>query len=183
MDNALKGILLAAGVVITCVVIGVAFYYSRETRNISSVASGDLIDMTEEFDDSQKIIFDGSKVTGSEVINQIDKYSTDDTTVIRVIHKNNAIDLYGNSGIAYCKDSEDAASGVETIISSVSDFTYDRIQDSDSETYINGDARFTGSVQRNTHGVITMITFLQDGANKNLSYAATTDPISASVGP
>lgn len=177
MDNALKGIILAVGVVITCVVIGIAFYYSRESKNLSSKASGDLNDLTSEFDDPQKLTFDGMTVTGREVINQIEKYATDDTTVIRVIHKNNDVDLYnGAVEVAYCKDTADQAAGTETTIASdkYTAVTYDRTQDANADTYINAGGKFVGSVQKNADGVITMITFLQEGANKSLATSATT---------
>lgn len=176
MDNALKGILLAVGVVITCVVIGIAFYYSRESKNLSAKASGDLNDLTSEFDDPQKLTFDGMTASGSEVINQIEKYATDDTTVIRVIHKDNSIDLYGTAGVEFCKDSAALAAGTETTVATVDGVTYDRTIDANDDNYINPKGNFTGSVQRNADRVITMITFLQDGADKSLSTDATTQP-------
>lgn len=175
MDNALKGILLAVGVVITCVVIGLAFYYSRESKNLSAKASGDLNELTSEFDDPQKLTFDGMVVTGREVINQIEKYATDDTTLIRVIHKDGTQDLYGTAGVAYCADAAALAAGTETTVTGVTDVTYDRTQSANADTFINESGNFVGSIQRNADNVITMITFLQDGADKSLSSAAITE--------
>lgn len=177
MDNALKGILLAVGVVITCVVIGLAFYYSRESKNLSAKASGDLNELTSEFDDPQKLTFDGMVVTGREVINQIEKYATDDTTIIRVIHKDGTVDLYGTTGVAYCKDAADLAAGTEVTVTSVTDVTYDRTQDANEGTFINESGNFTGSVQRNADNVITMITFEQDGADKTIAATGHKDPV------
>jgi hypothetical protein len=179
MDNALKGIMLAVGVVITCVVIGLAFYYSRESKNLSSKASGDLNDLTSEFDDPEKQTFDGMTVTGREVIQQIEKYSTDDTVVIRVIHKNNAVDLYGKTGVKYCADQTALAAGTETTIATVDAVTYNRSNTSTSAKYINPSGKFVGSVQRNADNVVTMITFMQEGAKSSYSTEAVTAPVAA----
>jgi hypothetical protein len=186
MDNALKGIMLAVGVVITCVVIGLAFYYSRESKNLSSKASGDLNDLTSEFDDPQKQTFDGITVTGSEVIKQIEKYSTDDTTNIRVIHKQNKdnVDFYGKANIKYCATQADLVAGTsgETTIAKVSNLTYDRTYDSTSSDYINPTATFVGSVQRNADNVITLITFIQEGADTTLATSKDTSPGTSASG-
>lgn len=180
MDNALKGIILAVGVVITCVVIGIAFYYSRESKNLSSKASGDLNDLTSEFDDPQKLTFDGMTVTGREVINQIEKYATDPTTVIRVIHKDHAVDMYNSAdAVAYCKDKDAEVKGTETEITKYTAVTYDRTQDANADTFINEGGKFVGSVQKNADGVITMITFAQEGTDKSLSSAAHSTPLTS----
>lgn len=177
MDNALKGILLAVGVVITCVVIGIAFYYSRESKNLSAKASGDLNDLTSEFDDPQKQTFDGMTVTGREVVNQIEKYATDPTVAIRVIHKDDkAVDVYASAKVAYCKDATDRQAGTETTLEKATGVTYDRTQSANADSYINPSGKFVGSVQKNADDVITMITFAQEGSNKANWNAATTAP-------
>ena len=42
MDNALKGLVLAAGVVLTCMILGLGFYIAREAKATASVSANRL---------------------------------------------------------------------------------------------------------------------------------------------
>lgn len=174
MGSSLKGILLAAGVVITCIVIGIGFYYSRESKNLSAKSSSNLSEQTSDSDDPRKLVFDNTTVTGLEIINQIDKYAVDESTIIRVIHKSGAVDLYGSAGATYCIGGDNQ----EYCILGVTGLTYDKGQSDNQDTYLNPSDCFVGSLQRNSDGVITMITFAQVGCDKSICKVAHTVPVS-----
>ncbi len=42
MENSLKGLLLAAGTIITCVIIGLGFYIAREARDTAANGAGQI---------------------------------------------------------------------------------------------------------------------------------------------
>lgn len=174
MESSLKGVLLAVGTVIVCVMIGLGFYYSRESKNLSAKSSSNLSEQTSDSDDPNKLVFDGMTVTGLEIINQIDKYAVDESTIIRVIHKSGSVDLYGSAGATYCIN----GNGPEYCILGVTGLNYDKGQGDDQNTYLNPSDCFVGSIQRNGDGVITMITFAQVGCDKSICKTAHTAPVS-----
>ncbi|RGS63463.1 hypothetical protein DWX81_15600 [Roseburia inulinivorans] len=40
MENSLKGLMLAAGIIITCIIISLGFYIAREARDTASEGTG-----------------------------------------------------------------------------------------------------------------------------------------------
>ena len=74
MDNSLKGLILAAGTIITCVVISLGFFIAREAKDTASNGANQINKLNAEFVESDKVIYDGATVSGSEVINVIKKF-------------------------------------------------------------------------------------------------------------
>lgn len=77
MDNSLKGLILAAGVIITCLVVGLGFYLSREAKNTSNNGASQISKMNSEYQDVDKSMYDGLKISGREVVKLIKKSSDD----------------------------------------------------------------------------------------------------------
>ncbi len=73
MDNSLKGLILAAGVIITCLVVGLGFYLSREAKNTSNNGASQISSMNSEYQDVDKALYDGLKISGREVVELIKK--------------------------------------------------------------------------------------------------------------
>ena len=94
MENSLKGLLLAAGTVITCIIIGLGFYIAREARDTASSGAGQINRLNAEFMESDKIMYDGIHVSGSEVVNVINKFKNDDLCV-QVDTKKGGLVSYG----------------------------------------------------------------------------------------
>ncbi len=69
MDSALKGLMLAAGVILTCIVIGVGFFVAREAKSTAIASSNQLSDYQKEISESALTKYDGMEITGSDVIN------------------------------------------------------------------------------------------------------------------
>ena len=42
MENSLKGLMLAAGIIITCIIISLGFYIAREARDTASEGTGQI---------------------------------------------------------------------------------------------------------------------------------------------
>ncbi|WP_281532400.1 hypothetical protein, partial [Anaerocolumna aminovalerica] len=151
MSNALKGLILAAGVIITCVVIGLGFYISREANAAATNGIGQISRMNKEFSEQDKVMYDGLDVTGSEVINAINKYKTEDIAVVVSTKKST---IYYNRNLNYSTNGEIEIGGVSN--ASVKD-----AQTITSTNYINQKVQFTGTILRDKNDTIIGISFVQ----------------------
>ena len=78
MENSLKGLIMAAGIIITCVVVGLGFYIAREASATASNGVDEISKLNSEFADGGMQIYNGTLVSGSEVLNAIRKYEGED---------------------------------------------------------------------------------------------------------
>lgn len=147
MENSLKGLLLAAGTIITCIVIGLGFYIAREARDTAAGGAGQISKLNAEFNESDKVMYDGLEVSGSEVINVINKFKNSNIgirvatkkTTVSYIHLLNDNQTLGGSSNASVKDA----------------------QKSENQNYINPNAQFFGEVIRDLNNTIIGIIFTQ----------------------
>ncbi len=148
MDNSLKGLILAAGVIITCLIVGIGFYISREASAAATNGTGQISRMNKEVAESDKVMYDGLDVTGSEVINAINKYKSEDISV-KVETKKSTVyynRLLTNSDKELGGESSASVKNTQTITSSY---------------YINQKAQFTGEILRDVNDTIIGISFVQ----------------------
>ena len=142
MENSLKGLILAAGTIITCVVISLAFYISREARQTAVNGAQEINKLNTEFAESDKIVYDNATVSGSEVLNVIKKMSEDNIGVSET--------YYGYSF--------DLSSGA---LGAASNTNYTQAVQVTANAYINPYANFKGTVIRDSNDTITGIKFVQ----------------------
>ena len=152
MDNSLKGLILAAGTIITCIVIGLGFFISREARDTAASGAGQISKLNAEFNESDKIMYDGLEVSGSEVINVINKCKNDNIS-IRVKTKSDNTSYY----IYRLNDSDPN----DYKLSGASSTQVKTAQKPGATNYINPNAQFTGAILRDKNEVIVAITFDQ----------------------
>ncbi len=148
MDNSLKGLILAAGTIITCIVISLGFYISREARDTAASGAGQISKLNAEFNESDKVMYDGLSVSGSEVVNVINKFKNGDIS-IQVNTK--------KSSIYYVNVLDDK----QTEIIGSSSASVKTAQNSQSNTYINPNGQFLGSIIRDVNYTIIGIIFSQ----------------------
>lgn len=148
MENSLKGLILAAGVIITCLVVGIGFYISREASAAATNGTGQISRMNKEVSESDKVMYDGLTVTGSEVINAINKYKSEDISV-KVTTKKSVV--YYNR-LLKNNDKE---------LGDVSSASVKNTQIITSSYYINQKAQFTGEILRDVNDTIIGISFVQ----------------------
>lgn len=155
MDNGLKGLLLAAGTIITCIIVSLGFYIAREARDTAATGAGSISKLNSEFNDNDKTMYDGLSVSGSEVLNVIAKFSSEDVCIrVETIAS-------GNSGkYAYYLYTLSS----DYTLGSASSAKISDAKDKKNINYINPNATFYGSVQRNSNHVVTCITFVQKSA-------------------
>ena len=133
MENSLKGLMLAAGIIITCIIISLGFYIAREARDTASEGTGQINQLQAEFTDASKTMYDGTEVSGSEVLNVIRKFSDETMGILVQTNKNKT---YYN----YDFDVDKGELGKAL------DNSYKNAQDVASDKYINP----TVSYHRNT---------------------------------
>ncbi len=148
MENSLKGLILAAGTIITCVVISLAFYISREAKNTASTGTNQINKVNTEFAESDKTIYDGTNISGSEVISVIKRLEGEQTGIY----------VKTTSGNTFYGYEFDVDSG------ELKDMTTNKCTSTDtgSKQYINPYATYLGEVIRNSNNAITGLIFTQN---------------------
>lgn len=146
MENSLKGLILAAGTIITCLVISLGFFIAKEAKTSAMNGAGQISSLNSEFMESDKIIYDGTQISGSEVINTIHKFSDDRLAIIVTTNRNTT-----NYNYSYdSKNGEFELTG-----------TYGISDDPAEPEYINPSGRFKSEVIRDINGAIVELKFEQ----------------------
>ncbi|HAB60295.1 MAG TPA: hypothetical protein DCE48_06245 [Lachnospiraceae bacterium] len=148
MDNSLKGLILAAGTIITCIVISLGFYISREARDTAASGAGQISKLNAEFNESDKVMYDGLSVSGSEVINVINKFKNGDIAI--QVNTKKCSTYYDN-----------VLDDKQTEIIGTSSSSVKSAQNSQSNAYINPNGQFLGSIIRDVNYTIIGIIFSQ----------------------
>ena len=148
MENSLKGLMLAAGIIITCIIISLGFYIAREASDTASSGTGQINELQAEFSDTSKTMYENTEVSGSEVINVIRKFS-DEMIGVKVQTKKNT------SYYIYQFNDTDCS------LKNASSLDYKSAQNVTSSNYINPTGRFLGTVVRDANGTITGLSFVQ----------------------
>ena len=178
MQHGIDSIKLAVGIIIVCVVVTLAFFITRTGKNQVNQATAQLVDVTSQYDEPSKQVYDGIMADGKEVIETINKYSTDNTVAVKVYHKNGKVDLYngkehsttalsgaGTTADPYLSDKfDDTITETATLTDGVTaklSGTYDSSLARTDVKYINPGATYQGSILRNSDNVITCIVFTQ----------------------
>lgn len=148
MENSLKGLMLAAGIIITCIIVSLGFYIAREAKETAQSGAGQLQKLQAEFDDSTKTIYDGAVISGSEVCNVLRKFQGEKMGILVTTKKSST--YYGYQFSSENGELGEAASG---------DYTKTRTEG--NADYINPNGKFAGTLIRDANGTITGIVFKQ----------------------
>lgn len=148
MENSLKGLMLAAGIIITCIIISLGFYIAREASDTASSGTGQINELQAEFADTSKTMYENTEVSGSEVINVIRKFSDEMIGIKVQTKKNTSYYIYQFS------DTDGSLKHASTL-------DYKSAQNAAAENYINPTGRFLGAVVRDANGTITGLCFVQ----------------------
>lgn len=139
MDNILKLILIGAGVILTCVVVGVGFFISSESKNTSNAGMNQISSMNTEFQDVDLSLYDGLKISGSQVERVITKYGNQLSTEFTITVK-----TLGNMTTG------------RTYVTEISTFP-----DKYSTDYLNPNGSFLGEVTYDANDVLNGLIFTQ----------------------
>lgn len=88
MESAIKGLLMAAGVILTCMIIGLGFYMAREAKSTAMASAEKLSDFKRELSENDYDRFDDREVTGSDVVNfarkELKKYKAEEEGPVEI---------------------------------------------------------------------------------------------------
>lgn len=150
MNNGLKALLIAAGIIITCIVAGLAFQNTREGKAQAGSAFAQFNTTMSEYQDLGKSMYDGLLVSGAEVRRLIENsIASKEYVQIKVITGDGV-----EKGYVY--ETWDQEKG--TLLKESKELPSD---DKGSEGYINSRAVFLGSISKDDNGIIVQITFAQ----------------------
>ena len=150
MNNGLKALLIAAGIIITCIVAGLAFQNTREGKAQASSAFAQFNTTMSEYQDLGKSMYDGLLVSGAEVRRLIENCITSKEYVqIRVVTGDGKEQGYVYK--TFDKESKKLSGEAKELPS----------DDKGSDGYINSRAVFLGSIVKDENGVIVQISFEQ----------------------
>ncbi len=141
ISEATRIMLIAASVIITCIIVWIGFSLANTSREISKSASEQLRELNNDIKDSGIMKYDGVIVDGSEVINCIRKYLGDyDSTQTAPIY----------------------VTVTTTVTNTYTNGQYlEKIRSFADPKYIKPTARLKGKVVKNTNKVIVGIVFNQ----------------------
>ncbi len=150
MNNGLKALLIAAGIIITCIVAGLAFQNTREGKAQASSAFAQFNTTMSEYQDLGKSMYDGLLVSGAEVRRLIENcISTKEYVRINVITGDGV-----ERGYVYETWNEEEKKLLKESKALPSD-------DKGSDGYINSRAVFLGGIVKDENGIIVQIVFEQ----------------------
>lgn len=155
MENSLKGLLLAAGTIITCIVISLGFFIAREARDTAADGAGQISKLNAEFNESDKVMYEGLRVSGSEVVNVINKFSNHSMAVLVETNKSRNFYHY------ILEESRDESGELAPMLGAKSNLDIKTAQSPENSGYINPNAQFLGDVVRDVNHVIIGIIFTQ----------------------
>jgi hypothetical protein len=134
--------MLAAGVILTCMVIGVGFYIAREAQSTAQASSNQLSEYKKDIEESGYIKYDGMSVSGSDVVNfakkNLSSYDSDNVAPVYVSIKTSL---------------HDETYETNNYLKSLRDFTNQR--------YVNPVNMFEGTVIRDENEVIVGVIFTE----------------------
>lgn len=148
MEHGLKMLLLAAGVIVTMGVIVLGFMFFRSGKATATGAMDSMEKIASEFSDSEKTIYDGVTVAGTEVINVVNKFS-EDSIGIKVITKKDRNGKWYNYSAETPNDLTVSSNQIKDA------------KEINNIAYINPTGNFDGEVVRDDNKAVVGIVFTQ----------------------
>lgn len=149
MENSLKGLMLAAGTIVTCLIISLGFFIAKEAKDSATAGANQISKLNNEFLENDKVIYDATEVSGSEVINVIRKFRNETIGIVVTTKKQTTSYHY-------------AVDEVTGKLTKTSNNEYKVGKTITAGDYINPTARFTGKIIRDSNSTIVGIKFVQN---------------------
>lgn len=150
MNNGLKALLIAVGIIITCIVAGLAFQNTREGKAQASSAFAQFNTTMSEYQDLGKSMYDGLLVSGAEVRRLIENSITAKEYVQIKVLTGDGVER-GYVYETFDTESKKLMRESKTLPS----------DEKGSDGYINSRAVFLGSIVKDENGIIVQIAFEQ----------------------
>ncbi|HWT26412.1 MAG TPA: hypothetical protein VN131_00600 [Mobilitalea sp.] len=156
ITDATKVLILVATIIVVCVLCAVGFKMTNEGRSAVNASTNNLNNMTSQYQDIDKAIYDGAMVQGSEVDNFIKRVLGGDEYLSVVVKTKANHDV----GVAYKYDfNEVSASNSSASLGATNKNSLPTAKG--NKDYINPNAQFSGKVYKDANDVIICIEFVQ----------------------
>lgn len=153
MSHGLKLLLIAAGAIITCVVVVVGFQLTKSGKNDTNKAVEEYSSMMSGYDEIKLTIYEDTEVSGADVITFIrdhaDVLVKQQITTVSVKTKSSGTQSYN------------ASDYLNMSVGDVKDKLMENQAKKTEASYINPTGSFLCSITRNDNGMITTIEFEQ----------------------
>jgi len=149
MDNASKGLLMAAGVLITIVIITFGMVFLNASKGMVSTANEEVADFQLEMAQAKYKAFDNTTVTGAQVVSAINKYA-DGSFGVGVKKNSGGYIWYGQTST-----SAGVLSGATTGSS------IDKAKDESDAAYVNPSGKFNAIIYIDSDEIVRAIRFTQ----------------------
>ncbi len=153
VESGIKTVMIAAGIVITLIVVTIAFFILNQGKNTISAGVSKVDKMNNQMAESDITMYDGLEVSGTDVVNAINKFKSDKTRLAVYVEtgKNTA---GGGTWYLYNGNTIDSLSSSSSNLSDATDPTK-------NSTYVTPNGRFKGTVTRDSNGTIAVLSFKQ----------------------
>ena len=155
LSDASKILVFAATIIVVCVLCAIGFKTANEGKSIISSGSSQLNEMTSEYQDVSKSIYDGSTILGSELASMINK------TIEKKEYLSIVVKTLANSDANKVHYNYDHKVDVNGIHSLGSDNKNAVTSLKSSDNYINPSAQFLGTVYKDQNNNVISIEFIQ----------------------
>lgn len=153
MSHGLKLLLIAAGAIITCIVVVVGFQLTKSGKNDTNHATEEYTNVMSEYDDVQLTMYEDMEVSGADVVSFIKENASvvvnSQIKQILISTKMSGTQLYASETYK-TKTVEDVKTAVNASQKTVT-----------ATSYINPTGTFLCNIVRNSNGMITDINFTQ----------------------
>jgi hypothetical protein len=158
LSEATKIMILVATVIIVCVLCAVGFKMVNEGKSSVNASTNNLNNMTSQYSDIDKAIYDGSTVQGSEVVNLIKKVINSEEYVAIRVSTNADSNRDYNYGFTPETSTAAAALGTKKTGNADAQLTTNKAE----HHFINPQASFSGKVYKDANNIIICIEFTQN---------------------
>jgi len=156
IDIVVKILIIVCAVIGACVMCALAFKLVNEGKSSVNASTNNLNNMTSQYQDIDKAIYDGTTVQGSEVTNFIKRIMMNqDYLAVLVKTKANTVGLSYN----YTFTAPASATTMGSLSTAVN--TNVLTEEKGNANYINPSAQFTGKAYKDINGIIICIELTQ----------------------
>lgn len=158
LSDAAKILIFAATIIVVCVLVAIGFKTANEGKSIVSSGTSQLNEMSSEYQDVNKSIYNGSTILGSELVSMISKtMEKKEYLAIIVKTKSNA-----TSGVHYNYTFNYPSATTNSSTLTEQSTKNNLVQnDKGNANYINPSAQFLGTVYKDNNNNVICIEFVQ----------------------
>lgn len=149
MENGLKALLIAAGAIVTILVIGIGISFYQKGKQASDSASDSMDQMTTVLNESTYTDLEGRSVFGNEVQSKVNAFANTEIAVEVITATSTTWYNYSDQDMSNAVDANTNSANISSC------------KQKTATNYINPNAKFNVSLYRDANGTIKAVIFTQ----------------------